>query len=278
MPWQRPGLIYFWACHSAGLLCFSLEVVMARAVWRGNLSCGLISIPIRVFSAVRAENLQLRQLHADCERKVRQTWVCEGCGETVERTAIVKAYECADGSLVVLTPEELEQCKPEASDTLDLAHFVKLSEVDPIYLAASYFLAPDGEAAEQGYHLMARALRQSVGGLGRWVYRQREHAVLLRAIDSGLVLQTLYRNGEVRAVLADLVPPELKRSELSLMRRMIQANLGSWKPAEFRDGYRAALEELVESKRSGSPAPASKSRSKQRPASGLAAAMREMLA
>ena len=173
---------------------------MASTVWKGHLTFGLVSLPVRLFSAARGESISFNQLHKSDNSRVKQVLYCQLEDKPVSRDELVKGFEYEKGKYVVVDEEEIKAVAPETSRTMQIMEFVKLQEIDPVYLDASYYVAPD-EGGETPYALMFEALRKSgYAAIAKVSMHNREHVVILRPGARGIFMHTMYYADEVRAV------------------------------------------------------------------------------
>src|SRR6266511_1199937 len=169
-----------------------------HSIGSGTISFGLVSIPIRMFSAAASGGVSVNQIHPKCGGRIRQQLICPTCNEVVDRTALVKGYEFAKDQYVQFTDEELKGLEGEASKMIDIAEFVPLAQVDPIYFEKTYYLGPD-KGGEKAYRLLADAMKGSgLVALAKFVMRGKENLVLIRPAREGLMLHTMYFADEIR--------------------------------------------------------------------------------
>src|SRR6266516_3420678 len=170
-----------------------------HSIGSGNISFGLVSIPIKMFSSASPGGVSFNQLHQKCGGRIRQQQICPTCNEVVERSALVKGYEFAKDQYVQFTDEELKALEGEASKMIDIEEFVPLDQVDPIYFEKTYYLGPD-KGGEKAYRLLADAMgSQGRVALAKFVMRGKESLVLVRPAQGGLMLHTMYFADEVRS-------------------------------------------------------------------------------
>ena len=173
---------------------------MASTVWKGYLTFGLLSLPVKLYSAARAESVSFNQLHKTDNSRVKQVLYCQLEDKPITRAEIVKGYEYEKDKYVVIEDEEIKKVAPKTAKTMEVLEFVKATEVDPIYFEASYYLAPD-EAGEKPYALLFEALRETgMVGVASIAMHNREHVVILRPGGKGILLHTMYYNDEIRQV------------------------------------------------------------------------------
>src|SRR5437899_7085946 len=170
----------------------------AHSIGSGTISFGLVSIPVRMYSAAASGGVSFNQLHQKCGGRIRQQQICPTCNEVVERSSLVKGYEFSKDQYVQFTDEELKGLEGEASRMIDIAEFVPLEQVDPIYFEKTYYLGPD-KGGEKAYRLLADTMKGSSRvALAKYVMRGKENLVLIRASQDGLMLHTMYFADEIR--------------------------------------------------------------------------------
>jgi DNA end-binding protein Ku len=226
---------------------------MANSVWKGHITFGLISIPVRLFAAARTERISMNQLHKECHTRIRQPLFCPTCNRQVERSEIVKGYEYEKDQCVLFNEDELDKIEPPSASTMEILEFVKLDEVDPLYFDASYYVTPE-EAGKKAYTLLLLAMEESgYGAIAKLTMHQREHIVVIRPRSQGLTLHTLYYADEVRQVAeyghTDKI--ELKDAEKKLALQLIESLAARFEPEKFHDSYRQSLRAMIEAKRKG---------------------------
>jgi DNA end-binding protein Ku len=248
---------------------------MATTVWRGHISFGLISIPVRLFRAARSERVKLRELYrapapaaaAPSHREsqpqpeieapepvapIRHVAAVEGSPEIVPRSSIVKGFEYERGRYVTLDPQELQEIVPKTATQLELLEFVHLAEVDPIYFETSYYVKPD-DPGEKPYALLFESLRQTgLAALGRFAMHRREHLVILRPGKSGLIAHTMFFHSEVRRDEEFRTDTTLVAAkELQMANALVEALSAAFEPQKYRDTYREQLEKMIAAKIEG---------------------------
>jgi len=220
----------------------------------GTISFGLVSIPIRMYSASSSEAVSFNQLHPKCGGRVRQQLICPTCNEVVERSALVKGYEFAKDQYVQFTEDELKALEGEASRMIDIAEFVPLAQVDPIYFDKTYYLGPD-KGGEKAYRLLTDAMQKAGRvALAKFVMRGKENLVLIRAAQEGLMLHTMYFADEIRdfGEVDKGEGAKVKPGELELAERLVgELSSEAFRPEQYGDEYRARVLEVVESKVEG---------------------------
>lgn len=227
---------------------------MASTVWKGHLSFGLVSVPVRLVAAARAVKVAFHMVNPETGSRISQKTFDQSSGKEVKRSQLVKAAQLDDGRTVYLTDEDLKGILPASSKQMDVLEFVQLEDVDPLYFDASYYLLPDGQAGDKPYHLLTRALEEeNHAAVAKMVRSQREHLVLIRPSRGGMTLHTLFYEDEVRTVEGYGEAPEVKvdEKELKLARMFIQAMSADFEPSKYEDTYRTAVLELLQAKAEG---------------------------
>ena len=225
---------------------------MASTVWKGHLTFGLVSFPVKLYSAARSETVSFNQLHKTDNSRIRQVIYCQAEDKPIPRNEIVKGYEYEKDRYVVLEDEDIKKAAPRSSKVMELQEFVKSEEVDPVFLESSYYLAPD-EAGEKPYALLLQALKQTgYVGLAKVTMHNREHVVILRPGAQGIVLHTMYYADEVRKSEEFRTDTSLVRDkELELARSLVESLAASFEPEKYKDGYREHLQAVIQAKLKG---------------------------
>ena len=227
---------------------------MASTVWKGHLSYGLVSVPVRLVAAAREVKVSFHMVVPETGSRIQQKTFDASTGKEVKRGELVKAAELDDGRTVYLTDDDLKTIAPASSKQMEVLEFVKLEEVDPVYFDASYYLLPDGQAGDKPYHLLTKALQdENHAALAKMVRSQREYLVLIRPSRGGLTLHTLFYADEVRAVDGYGAEPAnpVDEKELKLARMFVQAMAAEFEPEKYEDSYRKAVIELLQAKAEG---------------------------
>jgi DNA end-binding protein Ku len=226
---------------------------MATAVWKGHLTFGLISIPIRLFSAARSEHISFNQLHKECHSRLRQPLFCPTCNRMVERSEVVKGYEHEKDQYVLFTEEDLEKIAPASARTMEILEFVKLEEIDPLHFDASYLATPE-EAGRKAYHLLLKAMEESgYAAIAKLSMHQREYIVIIRPRSNGLTLHTMFYTNEIRQVAeyGQAEKVEIKESERKLAQQLIESLATNFEPQKYRDEYQEGQRALIAAKLEG---------------------------
>jgi DNA end-binding protein Ku len=229
---------------------------MARAIWSGAISFGLVNIPVKLFSAVSKKTVRFHQIDAESGARVRQKRVGPD-GEEIPYEQIVKGYEIGPDRYVTITPEELEALEPQKTRTIDIEEFVDLEQIDPIYYDHPYYLAPDKGAAK-AYKLLLDAMREADKvAIARVVIRSKENLVALRSYDGAITMETMLFPDEVVAPdsIEELasVDGDVKttKRELDMAKQLIESLSGDFDPEGYRDEYRERVLDLIERKAAG---------------------------
>lgn len=229
---------------------------MARSIWSGSISFGLVNVPVKLYTAVSRKTVHFHQLHDADHRRIRQKRVCEADGEEVAYENIVKGFEVSPDTYVVIEPGELDALDPKRSKTIEIEHFVALAEIDPILYDQPYYVVPATGAAK-AYRLMLQAMRDSDRvGIARVVLRQKEHLVALRAAGEVMLMETLVFADEVVSPdtldeTAAAAEVEVSERELTVARQLIEMLSAEFDPSQYRDEYREAVMALIEAKVEG---------------------------
>jgi len=226
----------------------------AHSIGSGTLSFGLVSIPVKMFTAASSESLSFNLLHEKCGGRIKQQQICPACNEVLDRSSLVKGYEFSKEQYVRFTDEELKKLETEATRMIDIAEFVPLKEVDPIFFEKTYYLGPD-KGGDKAYRLLTDAmLKTDRVALAKFVMRGKENLVLIRASQDGLMLHTMYYADEVRdfGEIDKGKEASIKPGELDLATRLIdELSTQEFKPGQYHDEYRDKLLGVIEQKVEG---------------------------
>ena len=232
-----------------------MSPVMARAIWTGAISFGLVNVPVKLYSAVEQKDVAFHQLQKDTGERIHYKRVTDDSDDEVAYADIVKGYEVDKGQYVVVTPDELESVEPGRSRTVDIEDFVDLDEVDPIYFEKTYYMGPANKDAAKTYELLRKALeRTNKVAIARFVMRTKQYLAAVRANGKVLMLETMYFPDEVRdADVIDNLPKGVKLSdrELAMAEQLIESLTSEWEPDRYHDTYRERVLELIQAKAKG---------------------------
>jgi DNA end-binding protein Ku len=229
---------------------------MARAIWSGTISFGLLNVPVRLFSAVARRNIALREIRDSDSARIKHRRVAEGTDEEVPYENIVKAYELTPGQYVPLSKDEMAALAPEKTRAIDVQDFVDIEEIDPMYFDSPYYLGP-ADGAEKAYSLLAAAMESSgKAAISRFVFRNKEHLAAIRASDGVLTLTTMRFHDEVvpPSELDDALPdkkPKVAKREQQMAEQLIDSLSTEFEPDAYKDEYREQLLALIEQKAEG---------------------------
>ncbi len=228
---------------------------MPRSIWTGAISFGLVNVPVKLYSAVQRKTVRFNQLDAEGRVRIQQKRVNPVTGDEVPYERLVKGYEIAPGSYVVIEPEELEALEPRRTKTIDILDFVDLEEIDPIFYDHPYYLAP-GAGGAKPYKLLLEAMREtSKVAIGTVVIRQKQAIVALRPAGDVLQMATLiYADEIVPTDRIDDLPDEdveIGERELAIAKQLVESLAARWDPERYKDEYREKVMELIESKAAG---------------------------
>jgi DNA end-binding protein Ku len=229
---------------------------MARAIWSGAISFGLVNVPVKLYTATQPKTVRFHQLSGKTGARIRQKRVDPSTGEEVPYEEIVKGYEITPDRYVMIEPEELDALDPKATKTIDIDQFVDLEEIDPLFYDHSYYLAPTAGGAK-AYRLLLDSMRESGKvGIGRVVLRSKQQLCALRPTGDVLTLTTMLWGDEVLSPerldeLESIEEAEASDRELKMAEQLIDSLSGEFEPSRFRDEYRERVLELIERKAAG---------------------------
>jgi DNA end-binding protein Ku len=225
-----------------------------HSIGSGTISFGLVSIPVKLYAAASSGGVSFNLLHAKCGNRIRQQTFCPVCNEVVDRSGLIKGYEFSKEQYVRFTDEELKSLEGEASKVIEIAEFVPLPHVDPIYFEKTYYLGPD-KGGEKAYRLLADAMTKTERvALAKFVMRGKESLVLIRSAQDGLMLHTMYFADEVRdfGEIDKGQSAKLREGELDLALRLVEElSHDEFKPEQYADDYRLRVLDMVNSKVEG---------------------------
>jgi DNA end-binding protein Ku len=229
---------------------------MARAIWSGSISFGLLNVPVKLYSAVARRGISLREIRESDGARIRHRRVAEGTDEEVPYEKIVKAFEISKDRYVPLSKDEMASLDPKKSRAIEVQDFVDLAEIDPIYFDSPYYLGP-AEGAGRAYSLLAEAMEGSGKvAIARFVFRNKEHLAAIRPADGVLTLTTMRFADEVvpPSELDDVLPaeePEVAKREVQMAEQLIESLTRNFDPNAYRDEYREQLLAMIERKAAG---------------------------
>jgi len=225
---------------------------MPRSIWNGLISFGMVSIPVKLFTATDSKDISFHLLHKECNSRLKQLRWCPVCEREVEWGEAVRGYEYAREQHVIVTDEDFEKLPLPSKRTIELAAFVKAEEIDPVYYEKSYYLEPD-EIGLKPFALLMKALREKgLTAVAKIAVRNKERLCALRPMDGTLMLETLYYPDEIRVERGVEVPEvQVSDRELEMASTLIDLLADSFEPERYQDEYRRALMEIIEAKLQG---------------------------
>jgi DNA end-binding protein Ku len=253
---------------------------MASTVWKGYISFGLVSVPVRLYAAAREQHVSFNQIHEPCGSRIKQQTFCPVCERVIERGELVKGYQVDKDAYVIVSSDELKTLEADSSQAMEIAQFVSLSEVDPIYYESSFYTAPE-DAGKRAYGLLLQAMEKlNVAAIAKVTLHQREQIVLMRPYRQGILLHTLYYPAEVREI-AEYGKTDnmtLQKPEIDLAEQFIRQLTAKFEPEQYKDEYQQRVLDLVETKRAGQGITAHADKPKLAPVIDLMEALKKSLA
>jgi DNA end-binding protein Ku len=229
---------------------------MARAIWSGSISFGLLNVPVKLYSAVARRGISLREIRESDSARIKHRRVAEGTDEEVPYDEIIKAFEITKDRYVPITKDEMASLDPKKTRAIEVQDFVEIAEIDPIYFDSPYYLGP-AAGAERAYSLLAQAMEASGKvAIARFVFRNKEHLAAIRPGDGVLTLTTMRFADEVvpPSELDDVLPseaPKVPKREVQMAEQLIDSLTSSFDPSAYRDEYREELLAMIERKAAG---------------------------
>jgi DNA end-binding protein Ku len=225
---------------------------MATSVWKGHLTFGLVSLPVKLFTAARSESLSFNQLHKHDNSRIKQVIYCQAEDKPIPRDEIVKGYEYEKGKYVVVQDEDIRKVAPKTAKVMEIQEFVKAGDVDPVYLESSYYMAPD-EGGEKPYALLFEALRETkYYAIAKIAMHNREHIVVVRPGERGMILHTMYYSDEVRSTEEFRTDTtKVSEREMNLAKMLVESLAAEFEPRKYHDTYRDNLRTMIEARIEG---------------------------
>ncbi len=225
---------------------------MATTIWKGQLAFGLVSFPVKLFTAARGETISFNQLHKSDNSRVKQVLYCQAEDKPIPRNEIVKGYEYEKDRYVVIDDEDIKKVAPSTARVMEILEFVKSTEVDPVYFESSYYMAPDA-AGEKPYALLFDTLKRTgYVGIAKVAMHNREHIVIFRPGAHGLLMHTMYYSHEIRKMEEFRTDTSLvKDKEVELAQMLVESLAAAFEPDKYKDSYRDTLQALIEAKVKG---------------------------
>lgn len=264
---------------SVRICFFKGAATMASTIWKGHITFGLISLPVRLVAAARSETVSFNQLHKPDSSRVKQVLYCIAEDKPVPRSELVKGYEYEDGKYVVIEDEDIKKIQPKTAKVMEIVEFCKTGEVDAVYLESSYYLHPE-QAGEKAYTVLYQALQQTGHvGIAKVTMHNREHVVILRPAKNGLMLHTMYYADEVRATEEFRTDKSLvKDIEVTMATQLIEALAAPFEPEKYTDTYRDTLKTMIDAKIQGKEVVAAPAAEEMAPVIDIMQALKSSLA
>ncbi len=227
---------------------------MARPIWSGVISFGLVSVPVRMYTATESKELKFHFLDRRDMNPIGYDKVNKVTGKSVPADAIARGFEFDKGRYVELTEEDIDRLDIELTHSIDICDFVSIDEIDPLYFRKAYYLLPQ-EGAEKPYRLLVRALMETGRvAIAKVVIRNKQHLAAVRPVGDTLVLETMYYADEVRQP-EEAPAPEVRKAEVDMAKTLIENLAAKWDPTKYHDNYRTELLDLLQKKAEGEPLP-----------------------
>jgi DNA end-binding protein Ku len=253
---------------------------MARPIWSGTISFGLVNIPIKLYTAVRDHSIHFNMLHDQDHARLQRKMVCSVDGKEVHQEHTVKGYEISPEHYVVLTQQDMESVAPEKNNTIEISDFVPLESIDPIYFDHPYYVAP-GERAGKAYHLLHEAMEKTGKvGIARFVMREKEYLAVIRPLGEFLCLETMHFKDEVTKPedLPGGGKSEVNAKELEMARKLVDSLAKDFDPDDYKDDYQERVLEMIKKKSHGAKIAAAPVQQKSAKAADLLSALQASLA
>jgi DNA end-binding protein Ku len=229
---------------------------MARAIWSGAISFGLVSVPVKAFSASKDHSVHFHQVQKGTGSRINYKKVAEKSGREVKSDDIEMGYELSKGNVVTVDPDEIEALRPQSTKAIDVTDFVPLDDIDPIYFEKTYWLAPDGDTATRAYRLLLEAMEaEGRVGIGTIVMRRKQYLACIRPLDGALAMSTMrfadevIDKSEIDAIPSRRAAPDKK--ELALAHQIIDALASDFDPKKYKDTYTAELRKIIKQRSEG---------------------------
>jgi len=229
---------------------------MARPIWTGSISFGLVNVPVKAYTAVRDHDVHFHQLEKGSGSRIRNRKVSERSGDEVDADDIEMGYEVSKGRYVTFAKDEIDELRPESTRSIEVSDFVALGDVDPIYYERTYWLGPDGEAGKKAYQLLLAAMEDSDRvGIGTVVMRNKQYLTAVRPLNGALAMSTMrFADEVVPRSEVDGVPDRRSKPDakaLKLAKQIVESLAGDWKPEQYHDTYAEELRSRIKAKDEG---------------------------
>jgi DNA end-binding protein Ku len=256
------------------------SVKMAASVWKGMISFGLVSIPIRLYAAARTKRTYLHQIHNVCNSRLKQPLYCPTCDRMVDRSEVIKGYEYETGQYVLIDGNEIKKITPASGRLMEIVTFLEQDSVDPIYFDSSFLALPEPHA-EKPYRLLLKALQDTKKmGVAKVTMHQREYTVFIRPRNNGLTLHTMYYANEISSVegYGKNEDVKLRPEEVKLADQLVESLSAPFKPENYKDEFQESLNQLIEAKLKGKTVTVAPTSSTRAPVIDMMEALKKSLA
>jgi len=253
---------------------------MPSTVWKGYISFGLISMPVRLFAAARPAHTRLHEIHRECGTRIHHSLYCPYDERIVTRAEVAMGYEVDKDKYVLIEPAELKKTQATSSKAMEITQFVKLAEIDPIYFDTSYFAVPE-DAGKRAYALLLRTMEElEYAAIAKITLHQRERAAMIRSYRNGLTLHTFYYANEIRSVkqYGKSTTKDLRKQEVALGEQFAKTLVKPFRPEEFHDHHQEQLKQLIDRKLKGAPALGPEKKRQLAPVIDLMSSLKKSLA
>ena len=228
---------------------------MPRSIWNGVISFGMVSIPVKLYTATQSKDISFHLLHKECNTRLQQLRWCPTHERAVEWSEVARGYEYARDEHVILTEEDFEKLPLPSKQTVELSAFVKAEEIDPVYYEKSYYLEPDAKGIKPFALLMTALREKGLTGIAKIAVRNKEQLCALRPMDGTLILETLFYPDEIRVEKTELPDVKISEKELEMAYTLIDLLSEEFEPEKYKDEYREALMKVIEAKLEGEELP-----------------------
>lgn len=228
---------------------------MPRSIWNGVISFGMVSIPVKLYTATQSKDISFHLLHKECGTRLQQLRWCPEHERAVEWGEVVRGYEYARDEHVIMTEEDFEKLPLPSKQTVELSAFVNAEEIDPVFYEKSYYLEPDAKGIKPFALLMTALKKKGLTGIAKIAVRNKEQLCALRPMDGTLILETLYYPDEIRVEKSELPDVKISDKELDMAYTLIELLTEDFEPEKYKDEYREALMQVIEAKLEGEELP-----------------------
>jgi DNA end-binding protein Ku len=228
---------------------------MPRSIWNGVISFGMVSIPVKLYTATQSKDISFHLLHKEDEVRLQQLRWCPEHERAVEWGEVARGYEYAKGEHVILTEEDFDKLPLPSKQTVELSAFVKADEIDPVHYEKSYYLEPDAKGMKPFALLMTALKEKGLTGIAKIAVRNKEQLCALRPMDGTLILETLYYPDEIRVEKSEMPDVKISDKELDMAYTLIELLTEDFQPEKYKDEYREALMQVIDAKLEGEELP-----------------------